>query len=253
MYGSRLCNEYMKWLDAFVHCVKKDVLDNVRGNLYCPYKHCKNEKKYHTNDVLMSHLIKHGFVENYQYWNKHGEEGINEEEVRDSYLKMEVPTGVEEDHGDVNETNILGFTDDDIEFHVYNIDEMIHNVKRHDDDDHYSNGELVKYKKMIENSKKSFYHSCAAQYTRLFLMVKLSQLKASNEWSDGSFKELLTLLKDILPQGSTVSKTVYEAKQIICLLGLEVENSTRSRMMAFYIMGPSMKTIRNALFVDSID
>jgi hypothetical protein len=37
MYGPRLCNEYMKWLDAFVHCVKKDVLDNVRENLYCPY------------------------------------------------------------------------------------------------------------------------------------------------------------------------------------------------------------------------
>jgi hypothetical protein len=36
-------------------------------------------------------------------------------------------------------------------------------------------------------------------------------------------KDLLTLLKDILHQGNAVPKTVYEAKQIIYLLGLEVE------------------------------
>jgi hypothetical protein len=47
---------------------------------------------------------------------------------------------------------------------------------------------------------------------RLFAMVKLFQLKESNGWSDCSFKELLTLLKDMLPQGNVVPKTVYEAK-----------------------------------------
>jgi hypothetical protein len=84
--------------------------------------------------------------------------------MRDSHLEGEVATGVEGDHDDVNETDILGFTDDDIEFQVYNIEEMVHNVERQDDDDQYSNGELTKYKKMIEDSKKPFYHGCAAQY-----------------------------------------------------------------------------------------
>jgi hypothetical protein len=54
-------------------------------------------------------------------------------------------------------------------------------------------------------------------------MVKLFQLKASNGWCYCSFKDLLMLLKDILPQGNAVPKTVYKAKWIICLLGLEVE------------------------------
>jgi hypothetical protein len=36
--------------------------------------------------------------------------------MRDSYLERKVPTGVEEDHDDVNEAYILGFTNDDIEF-----------------------------------------------------------------------------------------------------------------------------------------
>jgi hypothetical protein len=73
----------------------------------------------------------------------------------------------------VNEVDILGFTDDDIEFQVHNIKEMVHNVERHRGDDRYSNDELAKYKKIIEDSKKPFYHGCATQYMRLFAMVKL--------------------------------------------------------------------------------
>jgi hypothetical protein len=173
--------------------------------------------------------------------------------MRDSYLERELPTDVEEEQDDVNEVDILGFTDGDIKFHVHNIEEMVRNVERHGDDDQYSNDELANYKKMIKDSKKSFYHGCAAQYMRLFFMAKLFQLKMSNRWSDGSFKDLLTLLKDMLPQGNVVPETVYEAKQIIYLLGLEVEKSTCARMIAFYIVGLSTKTLRNALFVDSTD
>jgi hypothetical protein len=123
------------------------------GDLCCLCKHCEN-KKYYTNDVLRSHLIKHGFMEDYRCWNKHGEEGFNEAEMRDSYMEREVPTSVEEDHDDVNEANILGFTDDDIKFQVHNIEDMVRSVEGHVDDDQYSNGELAKYKKKIKDSKR---------------------------------------------------------------------------------------------------
>jgi hypothetical protein len=43
-------------------------------------------------------------------------------------------------------------------------------------------------------------------------MMKLFQLKVSNRWSGSSFKDLLTLFKDMLPQGNTAPETVYEAK-----------------------------------------
>jgi hypothetical protein len=81
--------------------------------------------------------------------------------MRYSYLEREVPTSVEEYHDDMNEADILGFTDDDIEFQMHNIEEMVRNVERHGDDDQYSNGELTKYKAMIEDSKKLFYYDCA--------------------------------------------------------------------------------------------
>jgi hypothetical protein len=119
----------------YIDFVKKDMLDNVRGNLCCPCKHCKNEKKYRTDDVLWSHLIKHRFMEDYRRWNKYGKEGLNKAEMRDSYLEREVTIGVEEEHNYVNKADILGLTDDDIEFQVHNIEEMVCIVERHDDDD----------------------------------------------------------------------------------------------------------------------
>jgi hypothetical protein len=57
------------------------------------------------------------------------------------------------------------------------------------------------------------------------VVVKFFQLEASNRWSNGSLKDLLTLLKDMLSQGNTVPEIVYKAKQIICSLGLEVEKN----------------------------
>jgi hypothetical protein len=92
----------------------------------------------------MSHLIKHGLMKDYQYWNKHGEERLNEADMRDSYMEGEVPTGVEEEHDDVNEAYVLGLMDYNIEFQVHNIEEMLHNVERYDNDDQYSNDEHAK-------------------------------------------------------------------------------------------------------------
>jgi hypothetical protein len=126
---------------------------------------------------------------------------------------------------------------------VHNIEEMVRNVERHGDDDQYSNDELAKYKKMIQDSKKLFYHRCAAQYTRLFAMVKLFQLKESNGWSNCSFKELFMLLKDMLPQGNVVPETVYEAKQIICPLGLEVEKIHACKNDCILYRGPKYEDL----------
>jgi hypothetical protein len=66
MYEPCLCNEYIKGVDAFIDFMKKYMLDNIRENICCPYKHCKNEKRYHTDDVLRSYLIKHRFMEDYR-------------------------------------------------------------------------------------------------------------------------------------------------------------------------------------------
>jgi hypothetical protein len=131
MYGPHLSNEYINGLDAFIDFAKKDMVDNSSGFICCPCKHYKNEKKYRSGDVLRTHLIKHGLKEDYRCWNKHGDVGLNEAEMRE-----EVPSdGVEEEDNDVNEAGILRLSDDDIMSRVDNIEEMVQNVERHADDD----------------------------------------------------------------------------------------------------------------------
>jgi hypothetical protein len=91
----------------------------------------RTRRNNHADDVLRSQLIKHGFMEDYRCWNKHGDEWLNETEMRDSYVEREVPTGVKENHDDVNKADILGFIDDDIEIQVHNIEEMVRDIERH--------------------------------------------------------------------------------------------------------------------------
>ena len=155
MYGTRLCNEYMKGVEAFIdfNFAKKSMTDNARDYICCPYKHCNNEKKYRTTDVLKSHLIMRGFMDDYRCWSKHGEKGLNEAELRDA-LEREIRMGVEEeDQDNVNEAVMLGLSDDDIMCQVENKEEIVRNVEGNADDE-YNKGEMTKYKNMLEDSKK---------------------------------------------------------------------------------------------------
>ena len=48
-------------------------------------------------------------------------------------------------------------------------------------------------------------------------------LKARFGWSDKSFTELLVLLKNMLPKDNTLPKNHYEAKKILCPMGMEYQ------------------------------
>jgi hypothetical protein len=86
----------------------------------------------------------------------------------------------------------------------------------------YTPSELARLKQLIEDSKKPLYPDCH-KYSRLSGGLKLLQLKADHGWSNKSFKHLLDVLKDMLPEGNQTTKSVYETKKIICPLGIEVD------------------------------
>ena len=46
-------------------------------------------------------------------------------------------------------------------------------------------------------------------------------LKATNGWTDKSFTELLVLLNEMLPEGNTLPTRNYDAKKILCPMGME--------------------------------
>ncbi|WVZ17031.1 hypothetical protein V8G54_010013 [Vigna mungo] len=78
------------------------------------------------------------------------------------------------------------------------------------------------YDYLINDSEQPLYPSCS-NFTRLSATLKLFSLKARNGWTDKSFTELLELLKEMLPENNTLSICTYEAKNILCPMGLEYQ------------------------------
>ena len=77
--------------------------------------------------------------------------------------------------------------------------------------------------------------------------IGIIEWKASKGLSDKGFVELLKLIKKLLPEGNTLPETTYEAKKVVCLLGLEAQKIHACPNDASYIE-VSMKIWIHALY-----
>nr|KYP64631.1 hypothetical protein KK1_019233 [Cajanus cajan] len=77
---------------------------------------------------------------------------------------------------------------------------------------------------VYDTSKSDFeqplYPGCS-MFTRLSATLRLFSLKARNGWTDKSFTKLLELLKEMLLEDNMLPNRNYEAKKILCPMGLE--------------------------------
>lgn len=76
------------------------------------------------------------------------------------------------------------------------------------------------YDILCSNKDAPLYKGCTS-LTQLSTMLKLFNLKAKSGWTDKSFTELLELQKLMLPEDNNLSDHFNEAKEILCLMGLE--------------------------------
>ncbi|XP_031116642.1 uncharacterized protein LOC116020298 [Ipomoea triloba] len=72
---------------------------------------------------------------------------------------------------------------------------------------------------LLNDSKLPLWPGCS-KYTRLSVILKLFNLKAGNGWSDKSFTTLLEILKDMLLDDNELPKSTYDAKKILCPMGM---------------------------------
>jgi hypothetical protein len=120
---------------------------------------------------------------------------------------------------DITDQEVRGFDDGEVLQCVHNVDQMLRDIEFQRV---YTPSELARLKQFIEDSKKPLYPDCQ-KYSWLSGDLKLLQLKADHGWSNKSFKHLLDVLRDMLPEGNQIVESVYEAKKIICPPGIEVE------------------------------
>jgi len=78
------------------------------------------------------------------------------------------------------------------------------------------------YYSLKDDSVTKLYPSCSS-FSRLSTILWLFNIKARNGWSDKSFTELLKLLHEILLEGNTLPTIHYEAKKILCPIGMEYQ------------------------------
>ncbi|XP_066160061.1 uncharacterized protein [Oryza sativa Japonica Group] len=100
--------------------------------------------------------------------------------------------------------------------------DMLQDMLRDVDDPAMNERDSMKFSRLVSDSETPLYAGCKPKHTKLSVTLDLMKLKASSRWSHKSFTELFGILKDMLPQENTLPETTYEAKQVLCLLGLEV-------------------------------
>ncbi|XP_020237448.1 uncharacterized protein LOC109816744 [Cajanus cajan] len=87
-------------------------------------------------------------------------------------------------------------------------------------DEFFQQAQSHVYDTLKTDSETPLFHDCTT-FTRLSAVLRLMNLKAKYGWSDKSFTELLQLLKLMLPKDNTLPDRHYEAKKVLCLMGLQ--------------------------------
>jgi hypothetical protein len=86
-----------------------------------------------------------------------------------------------------------------------------------------TNKEREKLDRMLEDHKKSLYPNCQNGLKKLGSTLVLLKWKAEEGLSDSGFEKLLKMMRNMPPKDNELPTSTYEAKMIVCPLGLEVQ------------------------------
>ncbi|XP_074342221.1 uncharacterized protein LOC141679687 [Apium graveolens] len=203
---SHVDENYIKGVNEFISCALKhqDMKEKELGYkdlISCPCHICGNLKFFSDINIVEDHLFRNGFKRNYTKWIWHGEVVNSRGTSHKNY----------EDDGDSMTNN----EEDDLVND--RVEEMIQDVE----DQFIHQPDILE--NLVRDSKKLLYPGCNNEYTRLSTTLKLCKMKVKNGWTDRSFTELLKLLRDILPPNNDLPTSTYEAKKILCPMGMDVK------------------------------
>jgi hypothetical protein len=65
---------FLSGVNGFLNQAEVDMRNSVVQVMLCPCIECLNQKKFAQREIILHHLVTHGFTKNYTCWNKQGEE-----------------------------------------------------------------------------------------------------------------------------------------------------------------------------------
>ena len=218
MYIDRRFDEFTAGLDNFMAVAEAN---KHGGFMYCPCVDCKNTVNYARSSLIHSHLLRSGFMPSYYCWTKHGERGVmmedNDEEEEDDDGYPNFPEY--DDTAEGNEDNEVEDQEAPDEPADDDLGRAIADARRECE----TEKERLAFDKMIEDHNKLLYPTCEDGHKKLGSTLELLQWKAENGVTDSGFGKLLTIIKRKLPRGNELPASTYEAKKIVCPLGLDVQ------------------------------
>jgi len=186
--ASRISDVYEKGVEDCLEFVKRNGA-TINGRYYYPCVNCVNGKRLDI-ELIREHVLCDGFLKNYTTWAWHGE-------------VLDLPYVSEQDQCEHSEL----YSEDCMEDMIRDIgEESFHQTHVFDS--------------LKDDSLTELYTGCSSS-SRLSAVLRLFNMKAKNGWTDRSFTKLLEFWHEILLQGNTLSTGHYEAKKILCPMGLE--------------------------------
>jgi Transposase-associated domain len=197
MYERRDTFEYLKGVEKFVECARKDMRVRSARSIPCPCIDCQNILRQPSVEVLQDHLIAHGFVLGYTQWVKH------EESKEDTCNIVRPIRTVPNTNSDDSAADLDSSSDvreevvvENIEINVQNFDDQCINDKLDemmtDVEPNFTNTPEL-FEILIMKKDIPLFSGCI-KFSKMTATFKLYNLKEKNGWSDKSFDSLLDLL-----------------------------------------------------------
>uniref|UniRef100_I1QTA5 Transposon protein, putative, CACTA, En/Spm sub-class n=1 Tax=Oryza glaberrima TaxID=4538 RepID=I1QTA5_ORYGL len=216
MYAKNLkrhSTEYRKGVINFMNATEEDRIRRNNDYMCCPCADCKNENMFDSGEDVHGHLIQRGFMEGYTCWVKHEEQESGSGAAADR-------SGA---HNQEDENEHDMFIPSPLGGEIVDVDhDLLQDMLRDVEDPTQNERDGMKFSRLVSDSETPLYAGCKAKHTKLSVTLDLMKLKASSGWIDKSFTDLLGILKAMLPVENILPETTYEAKQVLCPLGLEV-------------------------------
>jgi len=138
---------------------------------------------------------------------EHGKEEENDEHYREYD-----DTAMEDNEDEGGDEEGASEPDDDL-------GRVISDAKR----DSETEKERLQFEKMLQDHKKLLYPNCEDDQKKLGTTLDLLKWKAGNGVTDSGFNKLLMMPKKLLLKDNELPASTYEAKKLVCPLGLDVQ------------------------------
>lgn len=239
---NRLDPLYENGAKEFLHFASLDRPD--ASAILCPCRKCRN-MKFVRKDLIVEHIVVDGFLTSYTSWIYHGEELFSSKLVNQLDKGDEMQDMLHEAFGIPPTSNFVDMDTSAEGFDGSNQHNMGFDKKNEE------------FFRLLKEAERELYPG--SKYSLLAFLVHLLHLKCLNGWSNTSFSMLLELLKDVLPEGETLSQSFYDSKKIIKDLGLEYKkihacpndcmiywNETKDRTSSKFCKAPRYKQFKGA-------